>query len=121
LIQAEIDMELSIGDYVLSGGELAAAVLIDAVGRLQDGALNTAESAEQDSFENGLLDCPHYTRPVQHELGEVPAVLRAGDHAAIRRWRREQSLLRTRARRPDLLAEAPLTAREREWLDGQPE
>jgi tRNA (guanine37-N1)-methyltransferase len=91
LIQAEVDEEVSIGDYVLSGGELAAAVLIDAIARLQDGALNDAESAAQDSFEDGLLDCPHYTRPVEHALGGVPEVLLSGDHARVREWRLEQS------------------------------
>ena len=119
LVAAEVDEEISIGDYVISGGELAAAVLIDAVGRLQEGALNDADSAAQDSFEDGLLDCPHYTRPVEHELGEVPAVLRSGDHAAIRRWRRQQSLLRTRDRRPDLLALAELSPEDRRWLSLQ--
>jgi tRNA (guanine37-N1)-methyltransferase len=107
-LAAEVDEELSIGDYVLSGGELAAAVVIDAVGRLQEGALNHAESATQDSFEGGLLDCPHYTRPVEHALGTVPDVLRGGDHAAIARWRRKQSLGRTWLRRPDLLARLAL-------------
>lgn len=103
LIDAEVDEELSIGDYVLSGGELAAAVLIDALGRLQAGALNHPESAAQDSFEDGLLDCPHYSRPEHHALGSVPAVLLSGDHEAIRRWRRMQSLGQTWSRRPDLL------------------
>ena len=103
LIRAEVDEEVSIGDYVLSGGELPAAVLIDAIARLQDGALNDAESAVQDSFEDGLLDCPHYTRPVEHALGAVPEVLLSGDHARIARWRRMQSLGRTAERRPDLL------------------
>ena len=118
LIAAEVDEELSIGDYVLSGGELAAAVVVDAVARLQDGALNDAESAAQDSFEaDGVLDCPHYTRPVEHALGAVPEVLLSGNHAEIARWRRRQSLLRTRARRPDLLAGAALTAEERRWLE----
>lgn len=117
LVAAEVDEELSIGDYVLSGGELAAAVVIDAVARLQDGALNDAESAAQDSFEaDGLLDCPHYTRPVEHALGAVPDVLLSGNHAQIARWRRRQSLLRTRDRRPDLLAGAELDAEERRWL-----
>src|SRR3546814_13219026 len=79
LLAAEVDEEVSIGDYVLSGGELAAAVVVDAVARLQEGALNDAESAVQDSFEgDGLLDCPHYTRPVEHALGDVPAVLQIG-------------------------------------------
>src|SRR3954451_8413862 len=85
LLQHEVDEELSVGDYVLSGGELAAAVVIDTIGRLQEGALNDAQSAQQDSFSDGLLDCPHYTRPVHHEWGDVPAVLTSGDHRAIAR------------------------------------
>lgn len=118
LLQAEVDEEISIGDYVLSGGELAAAVLIDAVARLQDGALNDAESALQDSFEgDGLLDCPHYTRPVEHALGAVPEVLLSGNHAAIARWRRQQSLGRTWLRRPELLNEAGLSKADRALLD----
>ena len=117
-LQAEVDEELSIGDYVLSGGELAAAVVIDAVGRLQEGALSDAESAIQDSFEgDGLLDCPHYTQPSSHPLGDVPAVLRSGDHAAIARWRRQQALGRTWLRRPDLLDEAVLSKADRILLD----
>ncbi|WP_312769136.1 tRNA (guanosine(37)-N1)-methyltransferase TrmD [Pseudoxanthomonas mexicana] len=117
-LQAEVDEELSIGDYVLSGGELAAAVVIDAVGRLQKGALNDAESAIQDSFEgDGLLDCPHYTQPSSHPLGDVPAVLRSGDHAAIARWRRQQALGRTWLRRPDLLDEAGLSKADRLLLE----
>ncbi len=117
LIQAEVDEELSIGDYVLSGGELAAAVLIDAVARLQDGALNDAESAVQDSFEgDGMLDCPHYTRPVEHALGVVPEVLLSGNHAHIARWRRMQSLGRTWLRRPDLLDESGLSKLDRTLL-----
>ncbi|KRA51982.1 tRNA (guanosine(37)-N1)-methyltransferase TrmD [Pseudoxanthomonas sp. Root630] len=117
-LEAEVDEELSIGDYVLSGGELAAAVVIDAVGRLQEGALNDAESAVQDSFEgDGLLDCPHYTQPSSHALGDVPAVLRSGDHAAIARWRRQQALGRTWLRRPDLLDEAGLSKADRLLLE----
>jgi tRNA (guanine37-N1)-methyltransferase len=118
LLDAEVDEEISIGDYVLSGGELAAAVVVDAVARLQDGALGDAESAVQDSFENdGLLDCPHYTHPAQHpELGDVPAVLRSGNHAAIARWRRQQSLGRTWLRRPDLLDESGLSKADRALL-----
>jgi tRNA (guanine37-N1)-methyltransferase len=111
-IEREVDEELSIGDYVLSGGELAAAVLIDAVGRLQQGALNHAESAAQDSFEDGLLDCPHYTRSEQFGTEGVPAVLLSGDHAAIARWRRKQSLGRTWLRRPDLLAGRSLSKQD---------
>ncbi|MGA9343083.1 MAG: tRNA (guanosine(37)-N1)-methyltransferase TrmD [Rhodanobacteraceae bacterium] len=117
LIEHAIDEEVSIGDYVLSGGELAAAVLIDAVGRLQEGALNDAQSAEQDSFSNGLLDCPHYTRPERDAWGDVPAVLLSGDHAAIRRWRLKQSVGRTWLRRPDLLANAELDDEARLLLE----
>jgi tRNA (guanine37-N1)-methyltransferase len=116
LLEREVDEEISIGDYVLSGGELAAAVLIDAIGRLQEGALNDAQSAQQDSFTDGLLDCPHYTRPETHELGPVPAVLMSGDHAAIRRWRRKQSLGRTWMRRPDLLVGVELKAEDKKLL-----
>jgi len=116
LIESEVDEELSIGDYVLSGGELAAAVIVDAVARLQEGALNDAESAVQDSFEDGLLDCPHYTRPVEHELGKVPEVLLSGNHAEIARWRRTESLGRTWLRRPDLLDEQALSRADRELL-----
>ncbi len=118
LIAAEVDEEISIGDYVLSGGELAAAVVIDAVARLQDGALNDAESAAQDSFDaDGLLDCPHYTRPVEHELGAVPDELMSGNHAEIARWRRQQALGRTWQRRPDLLDEATLSETDRRLLE----
>lgn len=116
LVAAEVDEELSIGDYVLSGGELAAAVVIDAVARLQDGALNDAESAAQDSFEDGLLDYPHYTRPLEHPLGGVPEVLLSGNHAQITRWRRRQSLLRTWQRRPDLLDTAELSEEDHRLL-----
>lgn len=118
LLQAEVDEELSIGDYVLSGGELGAAVVVDAVARLLEGALGDAESARQDSFEgDGLLDCPHYTRPVEHPLGRVPEVLLSGDHARIARWRRQQALGRTWLRRPDLLDEAALSASDRALLE----
>ncbi|MEO6137111.1 MAG: tRNA (guanosine(37)-N1)-methyltransferase TrmD [Luteimonas sp.] len=117
LVSAEVDEELSIGDYILSGGELAAAVVIDAVARLQEGALNDSESAAQDSFEeDGLLDCPHYTRPVQHDLGEAPTVLMSGNHAEIARWRRQQALGRTWLRRPDLIDEAKLSQSDRRLL-----
>jgi tRNA (guanine37-N1)-methyltransferase len=117
LLAHEVDEELSIGDYVLSGGELAAAVIIDAVGRLQDGALSDAKSAEQDSFSDGLLDCPHYAKPVRDALGDVPAVLLSGDHAAIVRWRLKQSLGQTWLRRPDLLSQRGLDAESRVLLD----
>jgi tRNA (guanine37-N1)-methyltransferase len=117
LLAAEVDEEISIGDYVLSGGELAAAVVVDAVARLQEGALNDAESAVQDSFEgDGLLDCPHYTRPVEHALGDVPAVLLSGNHAEIARWRRQQALGRTWLRRPDLIDREALSAADRKLL-----
>ena len=123
LVQAEVDEELSIGDYVLSGGELAAAVVIDAIARLQEGALNDAGSAAQDSFETDgqggppLLDCPHYTRPVEHTLGDVPGVLLSGNHAEIARWRRMQALGRTWQRRPDLLDETRLSPGDRALLE----
>ncbi|MHC1480486.1 tRNA (guanosine(37)-N1)-methyltransferase TrmD [Frateuria aurantia] len=117
LLTHEVDEEISIGDYVLSGGELAAAVMIDAIGRLQEGALNDALSAQQDSFSDGLLDCPHYSRPVQDAYGDVPAVLLSGDHAAIRRWRLKQSLGRTWLRRPDLLARRSLDKESTTLLD----
>ncbi len=103
LIAAEIDQEWSIGDYVLSGGELAAMVLIDGVTRLLPGALGHEGSAEQDSFTDGLLDHPHYTRPEVIDDEPVPPVLLSGDHAAIRRWRCKQALGRTWQRRPELL------------------
>lgn len=118
LVAAEVDEELSIGDYVLSGGELAAAVVIDGVARLQPGALNDSESAAQDSFEDdGLLDCPHFTRPVEHALGAVPPVLVSGNHAEIARWRRQQALGRTWLRRPDLIDRDGLSRADRALLD----
>lgn len=103
LIELEIDEEWSLGDYVLSGGELAAAVVIDAVVRLLPGVLGDEQSAAQDSFTDGLLDCQHYTRPEEIEGLAVPPVLLSGDHGAIERWRRKQSLGRTWLRRPELL------------------
>ncbi len=108
LIELEIDEEWSLGDYVLSGGELAAAVLIDAVIRLLPGVLGDEQSAQQDSFMDGLLDCQHYTRPDEIEGLAVPPVLISGDHGAIERWRRKQSLGRTWLRRPELLEELAL-------------
>lgn len=115
-LEHAVDEEISVGDYVLSGGELAAAIVIDAVGRLQEGVLNDAASAEQDSFSNGLLDCPHYTRPERHEWGDVPAVLTSGNHAAIARWRLKQSLGQTWLRRPDLLEQVELDKKSRALL-----
>lgn len=117
LILTEVDREVSLGDFVLSGGELAAMAVIDAVTRLIPGALGHAQSAEQDSFADGLLDCPHYTRPEVYEGLAVPDVLLGGHHEQIRRWRLKQSLKRTRERRPDLLEQRVLTGQERELLD----
>src|SRR5512138_1006888 len=117
LIESEIDASVSIGDYVLSGGELPALVLIDAVVRLLPGVLGDDESALQDSFAAGLLDWPHYTRPEEFEGLEVPQVLVGGNHAAIRRWRLKQALGRTWARRPDLIDAATLSSEQRELLD----
>jgi tRNA (guanine37-N1)-methyltransferase len=109
LIEQEIDEEWSIGDYVLSGGELAAMVMIDGVARLLPGVLGDEESAQQDSFMDGLLDHPHYTRPERLSDQVVPKVLLGGDHEAIRKWRLKQSLGRTWLRRPDLLDMATLS------------
>ena len=117
LIRLEVDEEWSIGDYVLSGGELAAAVLVDAVTRLLPGVLGHEDSAEQDSFTDGLLDHPHYTRPEVVDGLEVPEVLRSGDHAAVRRWRRMQALGQTWLRRPDLLEGRALNAEDTELLE----
>ncbi len=117
LIESEVDEELSIGDYVLSGGEPAALVVIDAVARLLPGALGDEGSAEAESFEEGLLDWPHYTRPEEIDGMRVPEVLLSGDHAAIRRWRRKQALGRTWERRPDLLAGRALSEEDRALLE----
>jgi tRNA (guanine37-N1)-methyltransferase len=103
LLEREIDEEVAVGDFVVSGGELPALMVIDAITRLLPGALNDEQSAREDSFANGLLDCPHYTRPETYDGMAVPAVLLSGHHAEIRRWRLKQSLGRTRRRRPDLL------------------
>lgn len=103
-LSQDFDDELSIGDYVLSGGELATMVLIDAMARLLPGVLGDAQSAVEDSFSNNLLDFPHYTRPAEIDGQAVPAVLQSGDHAAIAQWRRMQAIQRTRERRPDLLS-----------------
>ncbi|MFO1350202.1 MAG: tRNA (guanosine(37)-N1)-methyltransferase TrmD [Gammaproteobacteria bacterium] len=116
-VAAAVDEEWSIGDYVLSGGEFAALVMIDAIVRLLPGALGDAESAAQDSFMAGLLDCPHYTRPEISNGVSVPEVLLSGDHDAIRRWRLQQSLGRTWLRRPDLLAQRSLNHEEQRLLD----
>lgn len=116
LISAEVDEEWSIGDYVLSGGELAAMVMIDAIVRLLPGALGHEQSAEQDSFSSGLLDCPHYTRPEVLAGEPVPEVLLSGDHEKIRRWRLQQALGRTWQRRPELLADRMLSKEEEALL-----
>jgi tRNA (guanine37-N1)-methyltransferase len=112
-----VDDEVSLGDYVLSGGELAAMVVIDCVVRQLPGTLGAADSAEQDSFSNGLLDCPHYTRPEVYEGERVPPVLMSGNHADIERWRLKQALGRTWRRRPDLLERRALSGQERVLLD----
>lgn len=116
LLETVIDEEWSVGDYVLSGGELPAMVLIDAIIRLVPGALGHAQSAEQDSFVDGLLDCPHYTRPENFEGMRVPDVLLSGNHELIRRWRLKQSLGRTWLRRPDLLQAIKLTKEQQALL-----
>ena len=117
LIEQQVVEEISIGDYVLSGGELAAMVLMDSVIRQLPGALGDAESASQDSFVDGLLDCPHYTRPESYRGAVVPAVLLSGNHALIARWRLKQALGRTWQRRPELLQRRALTAEEQMLLD----
>ncbi len=109
--------EISIGDYVLSGGELAALVVIDAVTRCLPGALGDPDAAWDDSHASGLLEYPHYTRPPEFRGWKVPAVLLSGDHGRIARWRRQQALLRTWQRRPDLLANAPLSEDDRKFLE----
>jgi tRNA (guanine37-N1)-methyltransferase len=117
LIARAVDEEISIGDYVLTGGELAAMVVIDAVVRQMPGALGDADSAGQDSFADGLLECPHYTRPEVYEGIAVPPVLLSGNHAEIARWRLKQALGRTWRRRPELLESRGLSDEERKLLD----
>lgn len=117
LIERCVDEEISLGDFVLSGGELPAMVLLDAMIRQLPGALNDGDSAVEDSFVDGLLDCPHYTRPVVYEDMAVPDVLLSGNHGEIRRWRLQQSLGRTELRRPDLLAERKLSKEELRLLE----
>ncbi|WP_346799372.1 tRNA (guanosine(37)-N1)-methyltransferase TrmD [Halomonas sp. Bachu 37] len=116
VVESDIDEEWSVGDYVLSGGELPAMVLIDAAARLVPGVLGHQDSAVEDSFNNGLLDCPHYTRPEVIDGRQVPTVLLSGNHAAIKRWRLKQSLGRTWQRRPDLLEELTLDAEQQKLL-----
>jgi tRNA (guanine37-N1)-methyltransferase len=125
LIAAEVDEEISIGDYVLSGGELPAMVLMDALIRLMPGVLGDDESSRQDSFEQDLLDCPHYTRPETYSGVTVPEVLLSGNHAAITRWRLKQSLGRTWQRRPDMIDRSARSPDDlallKEYLDEQAE
>ena len=116
LIERCVDEEISIGDFVLSGGEIPAMAVLDAIVRQLPGVLNDAESAQQDSFVAGLLDCPHYTRPEDYEGQRVPDVLLSGHHEQIRRWRLMQALGRTWQRRPDLLAGCPLSQEETQLL-----
>jgi tRNA (guanine37-N1)-methyltransferase len=111
--------EISIGDYVLSGGEIPAMVVVDAVVRQLPGALGCAQSAEDESFSEGLLEAPHYTRPPEFRGWDVPDILLSGHHAELEKWRRRQNLLVTARRRPDLLAKVELTGEERKWLDEQ--
>jgi tRNA (guanine37-N1)-methyltransferase len=117
LIETEVDEEVSLGDFVLSGGEIAAMAVIDAVTRLLPGVLGDAESAEQDSFMDGLLDYPHYTRPESVAGQNVPSVLLSGDHAKIARWRHKQALGRSFLRRPELLREVNLDPEQQALLD----
>ncbi|PCJ39006.1 MAG: tRNA (guanosine(37)-N1)-methyltransferase TrmD [Moraxellaceae bacterium] len=117
IIDAVIDEEWSVGDYVLSGGELPAMIMIDAITRLLPGVLGHRDSAEEDSFTDGLLDCPHYTRPERFLESDVPSVLLSGNHKAIKEWRLMQSLGRTWERRPDLLASKELDAKQQALLD----
>lgn len=117
LIENEVDEELSIGDFVLSGGEIAAMAVIDAVARLLPGALGDEDSAQQDSFMAGLLDHPHYTRPEEVAGRRVPAVLLSGDHARIARWRYKQALGRSYLRRPDLVKKLNLSREQKQVLD----
>lgn len=117
LIEAEVDEEWSIGDYVLSGGELPAMVLLDAVIRLLPGALGHPDSADEDSFSQGLLDCPHYTRPEVYRDQAVPPVLLSGNHRAIKAWREQQALKRTWLRRPELLSTADLSSAQKKVLE----
>lgn len=116
VIEEHVDMEVSIGDYVLSGGELASLVLIDTVSRHVEGVLGHSLSAQEDSFANGLLDCPHFTRPEVLNGSSVPPVLLSGDHEKIRKWRLKQSLGRTYERRPDLLDEKKLSQEQKVLL-----
>ncbi|MNY15914.1 tRNA (guanine-N(1)-)-methyltransferase [compost metagenome] len=111
--------EFSIGDYVLTNGELPAMVMLDAIVRLIPGVVGKEESTKEDSFYTGILDYPHYTRPVDFRGWQVPEILRSGNHGAIQRWRRDQALKRTFERRPELLASAPLDRKDLKFLKEQ--
>lgn len=117
VLQTEVDEEWSVGDFVVSGGELPAMMIIDAITRQLPGALGDADSAQQDSFVDGLLDCPHFTRPEDYQGQAVPKVLLSGDHEAIRCWRLKQSLGRTWLRRPDLILKLTLTEEQQSLLE----
>ena len=117
-VRDRVDEEISLGDYILTGGELAALVVVDAIARLIPGVLGDQGSSEEDSFSQGLLEYPQYTRPREYEGREVPEVLLSGDHQTIEQWRRREALRRTWQRRPELLAQARLSQEDREFLDG---
>jgi tRNA (guanine37-N1)-methyltransferase len=117
VIEREVDLEIAIGDIVVSGGELPALLMVDAVVRQLPGVLNDAQSKVEESFVDGLLDCPHYTRPELYDGAAVPPILLSGDHAAVARWRHKQALGRTWLRRPDLLAVRTLTTEEAKLLE----
>ena len=118
IIEEIVDEEISIGDFVLTGGEIPACIIVDAVSRLVDGVLSDPECYEKESLSDGLLEYPQYTRPREFEGMEVPEVLLGGDHAKINKWRREQAILTTLDRRPEMLETAELTKKEKIWLDG---
>ena len=119
ILEEIVDEEISIGDYVLTGGELPAMVVIDCVSRMIEGVLDSEETASVESHYNGLLEYPQYTRPPQFMGREVPEILLSGHHANIEKWRREQSLLRTAKKRPDLIEKADLTLKEKAWLENE--
>lgn len=116
-VRAWVDLELSLGDFVLTGGELPAMAMVDSIARLVPGVLGHADSAQEESFVQGLLEGPQYTRPAEFRGRQVPPVLLSGDHEAVRRWRRKEALRRTGQRRPDLLARAVLTYEDRIFLE----
>lgn len=119
ILEEIVDEEISIGDYVLTGGELPAMVLIDCVSRMIEGVLDSRETASVESHYNGLLEYPQYTRPPQFMGREVPEILLSGHHANIEKWRREQSILRTAKKRPELIEKADLSEKEKEWLQNE--